>query len=63
MPLKPRKILRENLAKEKKVCQKQERTESNGLDILQRKGDDVTKHNLGNLLILFTWHQVLRLGI
>jgi hypothetical protein len=63
MALKPRKVLRENLAKEKKVCQQQERTESNRLDILQRKGDDVTKHNSGNLLILLTWHQVLRLGI
>ncbi len=42
MALKQRKILREKLAKEKKVRERQERTESNALDILRRKGDDVT---------------------
>jgi hypothetical protein len=58
MALKQRKILREKLAKEKKVRERQERTESNALDILRRKGDDVTKLNSGDLSILLTWHQV-----
>jgi hypothetical protein len=58
MALKQRKILREKLAKEKKVHERQERTESNALDILRRKGDDVTKLNSGDLSILLTWHQV-----
>jgi hypothetical protein len=58
MALKQRKILREKLVKEKKVCERQERTESNALDILRRKGDDVTKLNSGDLSILLTWHQV-----
>ncbi len=56
MALKQRKILREKLAKEKKVCQWQERTESNALDILLRKGDNVMKLNSGDLSILLTWH-------
>ena len=58
MALKQIKILREKLAKEKKVRERQERTESNVLDILRRKGDDVTKLNSGDLSILLTWHQV-----
>jgi len=58
MALKQRKILREKLAKEKKVHERQERTESIALDILRRKGDDVTKLNSGDLSILLTWHQV-----
>jgi hypothetical protein len=56
MALKQRKILREKLAKEKKVRQWQERTESNALDILLRKGDNVMKLNSGDLSILLTWH-------
>ena len=62
MALKQRKILHEKLAKEKKVSQQQERTESNALDILQRKGNDATKLNLGDLSILLTWHQVSKVG-
>jgi hypothetical protein len=56
--LKQRKVMRENLAKEKKVRERMERTEFNALDIIARRGGDTTKLTSGELTILLTWHKV-----
>ena len=55
--LKQRKILREKLAKEKTLRQRQERTESNALAILEAAGGNATKIKGSGLTILLSWHQ------
>ena len=55
--LKQRKILREKLAKEKTLHQRQERTESNALAIFKAAGGDATKIKGSDLTILLSWHQ------
>ena len=55
--LKQRKILREKLAKEKTLRQRQERTESKALAILETAGGDATKIKATDLTILLSWHQ------
>jgi len=55
--LKQRKILREKLAKEKTLHQRQERTESNALAIFEAAGGDATKIKGSDLTILLSWHQ------
>jgi len=55
--LKQRKVLREKLAKEKTLRQRQEKTEGDALYILQTKGEDLTKLTSTNLTSLLTWHQ------
>ena len=54
--LKQRKILRKKLAKEKTLCQRQERTESKALAILKTAGGDTTKIKATDLTILLSWH-------
>ena len=54
---KRRKILRERLAKEKTLRQRQERTESNAWAILEKTANDPTKLTASDLTILLTWHQ------
>ena len=55
--LKRRKLLRERLAKEKTLRQRQERTESNARAILDRTANDPTKLTASDLAVLLTWHQ------
>ena len=55
--LKQRKILHGKLAKEKTLHQRQERTESNALAILEAAGGDATKIKGLDLTILRSWHQ------
>jgi len=55
--LKQLKILREKLAKEKTLHQRQERTESNALAIFEAAGGDATKIKGSDLTILLSWHQ------
>jgi hypothetical protein len=55
--LKQRKILHEKLAKEKTLRQRQERTESNALAILEAAGGDTTKIKATDFTILLSWHQ------
>jgi hypothetical protein len=55
--LKRRKILRERLAKEKTLRQRQERTEWNAWAILEKTANDPTKLTASDLTILLTWHQ------
>jgi len=55
--LKRRKILRERLAKEKTLCQRQERAESNAWAILEKTANDPTKLTASDLTMLLTWHQ------
>jgi len=52
--LKQRKVMRENLAKEKKVRERMERTEFNYFEV----GGDTTKLTSGDLTILLAWHKV-----
>jgi hypothetical protein len=55
--LKRRKVLRERLAKEKTLRQRQERTELNCWAILEKTTNDPTKLTASDLTILLTWHQ------
>ena len=55
--LKERTILREKLAKEKTLRQRQERTESNASAILEAAGGNATKIKGSELTILHSWHQ------
>ena len=55
--LKRRKIVRERLAKEKTLRQRQERTEWNAWGILEKTTNDPTKLTASDLTILLTWHQ------
>ena len=55
--LKQHKILPKKLAKEKTLRQRQERTESNTLAILEAAGGDTTKIKATDLTILLSWHQ------
>ncbi len=60
--LKQRKILRKKLAKEKTLCQQQERTESNVLAILDLAGGNAMKIKATDLTILLSWHQHSKLA-
>jgi hypothetical protein len=60
--LKQQKILREKLAKDKKVRERLKRTEFNALGIIQRRGGDPSKLTSGDLTTLFTWHRVPKVG-
>ena len=55
--LKQRKVECRKLAREKTVCEHQEKTETNAKIIQAAKGGDVTKLTLANLGILLTWYQ------
>ena len=55
--LKEHTILCEKLAKEKTLRQRQKRTESNALAILEAAGGDATKIKGSELTILLSWHQ------
>ena len=55
--LKQRKLLREKLKQEKKVCERQGRIEDDALHIQAMKGGDNTMLTSSDLTILLTWHQ------
>ncbi len=55
--LKQRKILREKLAKDKTLRERHEMNQNVALDILQRKGENLTTLTSVDLTALLTWHQ------
>ena len=55
--LKQRKILREKLGKDKTLRERQEKNQNVALDILQRKGENLTTLTSADLTALLTWHQ------
>ena len=55
--LKQHKILREKLGKDKTLYERQEKSKSIALDILKRKGENLTMLTGTYLTALLTWHQ------
>jgi hypothetical protein len=51
------KILREKLVKDKTLRERQEKNQNVALDILQRKGENLTMLTLAGLTALLMWHQ------
>ena len=60
--LKQRKILREKLRKDKTLHERQEKNRTIALDILQRKGENLTTLTGTDLTALLTWHQHLNVA-
>ena len=55
-------MLQVKLAKDKKVREQLEQMEFNALDILDRRGGDLSKLTSALLAILLTWHRVPKVG-
>jgi hypothetical protein len=55
--LKQQKILHEKLAKDKTLRERQEKNQHVALNILQRKGANLTTLASADLIALLTWHQ------
>ncbi len=60
--LKQWKAARKKLAREKTVCERQEKVERNAMIIQVTKGGDVTKLTGADLTVLLTWYQHANVG-